>query len=198
MLFEAPPEWLSELIALLTESTVSHAGISDYNPGYVLNEQIDGAVRSPLHPKNERAIYIRRLENGANTDIVADIAKEYVEQNVPYGKLNLALLGVYMLGYRFSKYSKYENLIVSALKLAIFEIIKFVDEKHYHETGTNPMVCSQFAANCYDEAVKKKGFEYKIHYNENVTSVQNLLGDIIEYVKVNARTGETTDLKNHS
>ena len=183
MLFEAPPEWLSELIALLTESTVSHAGISDYNPGYVLNEQIEGAVKSPLHPNNERAIYIRRLANGADTGIVADIASEYVQQKLPYGKLNLALLGIYILGYRFSKNSKYEDLIVSAIKLAIYEIIKFADEKYYHGTGVNPMVCSQFAAHCYDEAVKRKGFEYKIHYNENVTSVRNLLVDIIEYIK---------------
>ena len=183
MLFEAPPEKLSQLISILTNSSVSHAGISDYNHGYVLNEQIDGAVKSPLHPKNERAIYIRRLDNGADTTIVADIATEYVNEQLPYGKLNLALLGIYILGYDFSKDSKLHDLIVSVIKLAIFEIIKIVDKKYYDGKDVTPMVCSQFAAHCYDEAVKRAGFEYKIHYNSNVTSGVNLLKEIIAYIK---------------
>ena len=183
MLFEAPPEKLSQLISILTNSPVSHAGISDYNHGYVLNEQIDGAVKSPLHPKNERAIYIRRLANGVDTTIVADIATEYVNEQLPYGKLNLALLGIYILGYDFSKDSKLHDLIVSVIKLAIFEIIKIVDKKYYDGKDVTPMVCSQFAAHCYDEAVKRAGFEYKIHYNSNVTSGVNLLKEIIDYIK---------------
>lgn len=190
MLFEAPPEPLSQLIAKLTHSKVSHAGLSDYNPAYVLNEEIDGVVRAPLHTNNERGIYIRRLTRKEGQDItypdtkiVADIATKYAEEKLPYGKFNLAVLGLYILGYNFAEDSKYRDLILSVIKIAIFEVIKLVDKKYYDDPDVHPMVCSQFAAHCYDEAFKVKGLDYKIRYTEEVTSGQNLLKEIIDYIK---------------
>lgn len=190
MLFEAPPEPLSQLIAKLTHSGVSHAGLSDYNPAYVLNEELDGAVRSPLHTNNDRGIYIRRLtkKDGEeivypDTKVVADIATKYVEEKLPYGKFNLAILGLYILGYNFAEDSKYRDLIISVIKIAIFEVIKLVDKKFYDDPDIHPMVCSQFAAHCYDEAFKEKGLDYKIRYTEEVTSSENLLKELINYIK---------------
>jgi len=184
MLFEAPKDsWISQIISKLTDSCVSHTAISDYDPTYIYEEALKGAERAKLSYDGKNAIFIRRINTGADTGIVVDIANEYVQKHTPYGMLNLALLGLYMLGYNYSKKTKYADLIVTVLKITVYEIIKFADTKYYHDEDVYPMVCSQYAARCYDVAAEKKGPEYKIRYNRNVTSVRNLLKDIIDYVK---------------
>ena len=182
ILFSPTDELISKLIVFLTHSQVSHTGMSDYNPGYVLNEEGDGALRRFLAAPGERTMYVRRLKNAPDTSKVADIAKEYVDQNIPYPKSNLLFLGIYILAGDFIPNNIAGNLIKSVIKVACYELIKFANELQFHDSK-NPMVCSQFAAACYDQAAMKYGPEYKIHYNEKVGTIPSLLRQIIEQLE---------------
>ena len=182
MLFTAPPGLLSQVIAALTKSTVSHAGMVDYNPVYVINETDKGAVSTILNPPNDRPIYIRRLKNAPDTEKVADIALEYVKEDLPYPFANLAFLGIYMLASDFIPDTFGGEIVKNIIKLACYELIKLFNSKRIPAPRV-PMVCSQFVATCYDDAAIKYGPEYKIHYSEDVKTISSLLQKILEQLE---------------
>jgi|GEM_PF-2282181 len=180
ILFSVPKNSkISILIGLLTRSKVSHTGMVDFNPGYVLEEIKEGATKSPL-PSPGRTLYIRRLQNEPDTSEIVKIAMKYVDEKLPYPMSNLVLLGLYILAGDFIPDSFGDDIIKSLLKLATYEIINLVNEKTHPGTDVPPMVCSQFAAACYDEAALTYGPEYKIRYNDEVSSVFALLKKIID------------------
>ena len=97
ILFSVPKNSkISILIGLLTRSKVSHTGMVDFNPGYVLEEIKEGATKSPL-PSPGRTLYIRRLQNEPDTSEIVKIAMKYVDEKLPYPMSNLVLLGLYIL-----------------------------------------------------------------------------------------------------
>ena len=182
MLFSPTDEAISKLIVFVTHSQVSHTGMVDYNPAYVINEQGEGAMRRLLGAPGERTVYIRRLKNAPDTSKVVDIAMEYVNEKLPYPKSNLFFLGIYVLAGEFIPDTLTGELIKNLLRVVCYELIKFVNEKQFPGEGV-PMVCSQFAAFCYDQAALKYGPEYKIHYNEKVATVPSLIRTILDQLE---------------
>lgn len=179
MLFTAPDSPLSQLIAKLTHSTVSHAGIADYNPVYVLNEQEEGAVRSILNPPNERSIYIRRLHSCPDTGKVADIALKYIDEKLPYPMTNLIFVGIYILTEDILPDSELSKLISTLVKYINYKLIKYINAKK--DPNVTPMVCSQFALHCYDKAAKEYGREYLIKFNKKDTSSKSIINQVKNY-----------------
>ena len=184
MLFSPSDEWISKVIVFLTQSSVSHTGLVDRNPAYLVNEEGDGTIRKMLPDPGERTIYIRRLKNAPDTSVVVDYAMEYVKQKVPYPKSNLVFLGLYIIIGDFITDTLTGELVKNVVRLACYELIRLANEIQFHDPD-KPMVCSQFAAACYDEAALKNGPEYKIHYNEKVTTVPNLIRKIIAQLEKN-------------
>ncbi|MBR4731742.1 MAG: hypothetical protein IK081_03140 [Lachnospiraceae bacterium] len=184
MLFSPSDEWISKVIVFLTQSSVSHTGLVDRNPAYLVNEEGDGTIRKMLPDPGERTIYIRRLKNAPDTSVVVDYAMEYVKQKVPYPKSNLVFLGLYIIIGDFIPDTLTGELVKNVVRLACYELIRLANEIQFHDPD-KPMVCSQFAAACYDEAALKNGPEYKIHYNEKVTTVPNLIRKIIDQLEKN-------------
>lgn len=182
MLFSPTDEAISKLIVFVTHSQVSHTGMVDYNPAYVINEQGEGAMRRLLGAPGERTVYIRRLKDAPDTSKVVDIAMEYVNEKLPYPKSNLFFLGIYVLAGEFIPDTLTGELIKNLLRVVCYELIKFVNEKQFPGEGV-PMVCSQFAAFCYDQAALKYGPEYKIHYNEKVATVPSLIRTILDQLE---------------
>ena len=182
MLFSPSDEWISKAIVFLTHSSVSHTGLVDRNPAYLVNEEGDGTIRKMLPDPGERTIYIRRLKNAPDTSVVVDYAMKYVEEKVPYPKSNLVFLGLYIIIGDFIPDTLTGELVKNVVRLACYELIRLANEIQFHDPD-GPMVCSQFAAACYDEAALKNGPEYKIHYNEKVTTVPNLIRKIIEQLE---------------
>lgn len=181
MLFTAPDAPLSQLIAKLTHSSVSHAGLVDYNPVYVLNEQPEGAIRSILNPPNERAIYIRRLCTSPDTTKVADIATKYINEALPYPMSNLVFIGVYLLTGDLILDKKASKLVCALVKLATYKIMDYLNHRKYGDV--TPMICSQFAVHCYNEACATYGTDYKIKFNEKVTTIKTLIESILDFLK---------------
>lgn len=181
ILFSVPRQSkISILIGLITHSPVSHTGLVDRNPGYALQEVEEGASRRGLPEAGTRKLYIRRLKSTPDTTKVVDIAKKYVAEDLPYPMSNLAFLGMYILASDFIPDTLGGEIVLNVLKLATYELMKLVNEKRHPGTDVPPMVCSQFAAACYDEAALAYGPEYKIHYNEEVSTVASLLRRIID------------------
>lgn len=180
ILFSVPKNSkISILIGLLTKSKVSHTGMVDFNPGYVLEEIKEGATKSPL-PFPGRTLYIRRLENEPDTSDIVKIAMKYVDEKLPYPMSNLVLLGLYILAGDFVPDTLGGDIIKNLLKLATYEIINLINEKTHPDTDVPPMVCSQFAAACYDEAALNIDPKYKIRYTDEVSTVFALLKKIID------------------
>ena len=196
MLFSIPEHsWISSVIGFLTHSKVSHTGMVDYNPAYVLSEIEEGASRYILDPPGVRTLYIRRLKNEPDTTKVVEIAKKYVDENIPYTDANLAFIGLYIITSDFIPDSIAGQFIKSILQIATYEIIKLVNSKFHPDSEVPPMVCSQFAAKCYDDAVLEYGPEYKIHYNEEVKTVATLLTKIID--QLDEDEDKTFTIKSH-
>ena len=171
ILFHKPKDsMISFLISLITLSPVSHSGMISSNPGYVIQEVLEGASRLPLGDPGERKLYIRRLQQEPDTSEVVKIAMKYVDEKLPYPFSNLIFLGMYILVSDFIPDTFEGGLVKKLLKLATYELMKLVNKKRHPGTDVPPMVCSQFVAACYDEAALNIGPEYKIHYNQKTSA----------------------------
>lgn len=171
---------ISFIIGLLTHSKVSHTAMVDYNPAYFLEEGANGASQGNLQSEEGRALYIRRLNTEPDTSKVCEIAWEYINSGHPYPMSNLVFMGIYMLTSDFIPNSIEGGLVKEILKLATYELMRLFNWKQQPDTKFPPMVCSQFAAFCYDQAALNFGPEYKIHYKEGVNSEFTLLQKILD------------------
>lgn len=181
VLFSIPEHsWISSIIGFLTHSEVSHTAMVDTNPAYILEEGGEGAAESPLPDPGTRTLYIRRLNNSPDTSKVDEIAMKYIKEKLPYPMSNLVFLGLYIIAGDFIPDTIGGDILKNILRLATYELMNLVNNKTHPGTDVPPMVCSQFAAACYDEAALTYGPEYKIHYNEKVTTVTTLLRKIID------------------
>ncbi|MBP5491616.1 MAG: hypothetical protein J6Y08_02105 [Clostridiales bacterium] len=187
MLLHKPKgSWISVIISVLTCSKVSHTAMVDYNPAFFLEEGQHGASQAKLIDVQEnREIYIRRLKNEPDTSKVVDIAREYIKEGHPYPFSNLIFMGLYMLASDFIPDTVEGDLIKEVLKLATYELMRLFNKKQQPGTKLPPMVCSQFAAFCYDEAALEFGPQYKIRYKEGILSEANLLQKILDQLSGN-------------
>lgn len=171
---------ISFIIGLLTHSKVSHTAMVDYNPAYFLEEGGHGASQGKLEDEIGRALYIRRLSSRPDTSKVCDIAWEYIKEGHPYPFSNLIFLGIYLLTSDFLPNSVEGGLVKEILRLATYELMRLFNWKQQPDTKFPPMVCSQFAAFCYDQAALNYGPEYKIHYKDGVIPEVTLLQKILD------------------
>ncbi|MCR5829171.1 MAG: hypothetical protein K6F93_02350 [Lachnospiraceae bacterium] len=181
LLYEADlSDFISRTIAKLTHSAVTHTAMSDYNPAYIIEEGNKFAARILIDPPGSRVIHIRRLKNSPDTSKVDDIAMKYVEAKLPYPDSNLVLLGLNIIVSDFFPDTILGDIIKNILRLITYELIKFFNKIKDPDSDVPPMVCSEFATFCYDEAAVTIGPEYKIHYNEKVNTVSSLIKKIID------------------
>ena len=171
---------ISFIIGLLTHSKVSHTAMVDYNPAYFLEEGAHGASQGNLTSEKGRALYIRRLNTEPDTSKVCDIAWEYIKSGHPYPMSNLVFMGIYMLTSDFIPNTLEGGIVKEILKLATYELMRLFNWKQQPDTKFPPMVCSQFAAFCYDQAALNYGPEYKIHYKDSINTEFTLLQKILD------------------
>ena len=183
VLYSPPPgkdSWESWLICFFTKSPVSHTAMIAGNPGYAAQEIPGGATVCQLPDPGTRTVYVRRLEGEPDTTDVLKIAMKYVEEKLPYPMSNLVFLGMYILASDFIPNTATGLTIECALKAVCYVLMEFIN-KHLHPgTSTSPMVCSQFAAACYDEAATTIDPKYTINYDESVSTFSGLIHKIID------------------
>jgi hypothetical protein len=180
LLFSASEDIVSQLIAKITDSPVTHSALSYYDYNMIAEETPPYAQLSEIKERmtNREITVMRLIPRKDDMSKVLDIAKTYVDSKVPYSKLNLVFVGIYMLFKKSLVNSKLQILLSHLIKYITYELIKIIDEAVYG--SSQPMVCSQFVYNCFEHA----GEDYKLII-KNEYAFKSLLKYIQEYIDKN-------------
>ncbi len=174
--------FISWAITFLSEAPVSHAAMYYDRSAQTLIEESPPQVR--VANVNERfvkrKIHVRRFKNKLDLSPVTAAATGYLNDETPYDDPGLYMVGLLLIYKKFAPDTAAQKIIIRILKRLTAMITKYIDERRY--PGKLPMVCSQFVAQCYDDA----GKPYKLHFEgavlENAplrNSVPNLLERVI-------------------
>lgn len=179
-----PDDWESRLIAILSQSDVSHAAMI-YQPTNQIIEEIPEFARlNDLKQRvTGRTISVMRLENkDASLTKVLEIAKGYADEQLPYAMDVLPFVAVYLLVQDLAPSLKWQNIIVKLAKLGIEVLIGLLYRKEL--PNKLPMVCSQYVYHCYKQA----GPEYAICLEK--TQKNSLLKLLATYINDHRNTLE--------
>jgi len=176
--------FISWAITFLTNSNVSHAAMFyDENDKTIIEEtppQV--AVNKANERFKERTIYVKRLKNGLPMQPVINDAKMYLNNEEPYDDVGLYMVGILLLYKKFTPNNMQQKIIVKILKKLTSDLTKYINDHKY--PGKNPMVCSQFVAQCYSGA----GNDYELMIEngtlENaIISTPSVLEQVLNIVK---------------
>lgn len=152
LVFPAPEDSaLSQAIALLTDSSVSHGALlSEVGERYIVAETATkGLAYNPL-PKDESPYVLRYKLSDAQREELLHVVQAYISEGNDYGYADLIMLGLLLLFKKFSK-KTLTNKILYQLLIVISIPLQKVIQKYLTESK-HPMVCSQFVAQCYTDA----------------------------------------------
>ena len=156
--------FISEAIMFLTDSPVSHTALSYTTSAKIIEETPPAVqVNTAVDRFKDRTIYVMR--RGVRPEFmtpVLDAATGYLNNNEPYAMSNLYLVGALLIFKKFTATSLEQKIILKILEKIAAEIIDYINEKK--EPGKLPMVCSQFAYQCYEDA----GADYKLTIKDGV------------------------------
>lgn len=158
LLFSGAKDWMSQAIMLLTNSEVTHAALS-YKHYHQIIEQTPPSIRifevdmtgESSERLRGRKIYVNRL-NSYQTSMtpVINAATLYLNNETPYAKTNLYLLGLILIYKKWSPNILVKQVIIKILKKLTAQIIEYINKQK--SPGKLPMVCSQFVYQCYEDA----------------------------------------------
>jgi len=157
---------ISSAIMFLTDSSVSHAamvydGEGDGKPATLVHEaspKVPVSVREAAASFGDRLITVRRLPEPPRRDKTPLIraADHYLLEQAPYNNHGLYLVGVMLIYQRFSPDRPTSRIVARILRLAASLLTHYLNTKKF--PGQHPMTCSQFVAQCYDDA----GDDYRL------------------------------------
>jgi hypothetical protein len=172
--------FISWAITYLTNSNVSHAAMyyNDMQHSIIEETPPQVAVNNAEKRFKDRTIYVKRLKNDLPMTPVIDVATSYLNNEEPYDEAGLYIVGILLIYKNFSPNNLAQKVIVKILKKLTAEIVKVIDDHQYPDK--EPMVCSQFVAQCYANA----GSEYELNIqNGTIDKVAiNSTGSVIEQV----------------
>lgn len=171
LLFSAEQgSFISWAITFLTNAPVSHAAMYyDATKQSIIEEtppQI--AVNDAAKRFKGRTIHAHRLAKTLPMQPVIDKATGYLNNLEPYDKAGLYTIGLLLIYKKISLNTKAQRVIIRILKKLTASIM---DHIHRHKTpGKTPMACSQFVAQCYEDA----GTEYQLKFKNSVLEANSL------------------------
>jgi len=163
LLFSAEKgSFISWAITFLTDAPVSHAAmyygeknekasiIEETPPAVAINPAVDRFV--------DRTITVRRLNSGASLAPVIAAAEKYCNASDPYDNAGLYMVGAILLYKKFTPSSLVQKVVIKILKKLTATLDAYINSHKY--PGQQPMVCSQFVAQCYEDA----GAQYTLDF----------------------------------
>jgi hypothetical protein len=150
-------DWISRAISILTNSDVSHAAL--YMGKNILSDEgLNGlACHQIADDMTGRPIYIERLNPDLDMSPVLQAASKMIGQQEPYNKLALVQLGLLLLykkGFPIDSMDRFLlKWVFDAATIAINEYLQKI-----FSPGKEPMVCSQYVYQCYQDA----GTDYQL------------------------------------
>lgn len=151
MVFPAPEgSKLSQVIALLTDSSVSHAALM-YKTGseFLLAESTIGGIRSTPLPHEEP--YVRRYHlSTEELNKLLNSIEHYIQDETDYAYIDLVLLGILLVYKKFSKKTLTNKIFYTFLEHVARLLAETIN--NLLSKGKIPMVCSQYVAQCFLDA----------------------------------------------
>lgn len=165
-LFSALDDKLSQMIAHLTDSNISHAALC-YDHENIMEEVESGVQKNPLKERFKgRTVYIQRLKTEQTLDFqpVLQKANYFLEQHEPYNFADLYLAGILLLAKNTVPDIDHPHTLTILKHLTAFLINEY---NHIKNPDKIPMVCSQFVVACYNAG----GQEYQLDFKNTCLGV---------------------------
>jgi hypothetical protein len=165
--------FISWAITFLTDAPVSHASIfygEDQAKPSIIEETPPAVSINPVEERFvDRIITVRRLAGDLPLSPVIAAATACRNDAEPYDNASLYMVGVILVYKKFTPSSLVQTVIIKILKKITATLDAYINA---HETpGKKPMVCSQFVAQCYEDA----GAQYKLNFSGNLLT--KVIGD---------------------
>ncbi len=180
--------FISWAITFLTDAPVSHAAMFYNMEDKTLIEETPPQVKVNFAPERfkGREIYVRRLKDPGTLPLsaVVDCATKYLNEKEPYDHSSLYMVGLLLLYRKFTPDTMVQKAMIKILKKLTSSIIKYIHEKE--NPGKLPMVCSQFVAQCYDDAGDKYRLKIESGVLKQIMAAQqsgSVLDQVMEVVK---------------
>lgn len=151
LVFPAPEESkLSQAIALLTDSSVSHAALMyKIDDELLIAESTIGGIR--LTPLPDEQPFVRRYHlNAEELNKLLNSIEHYIQDETDYAYVDLVLLGILLVYKRFSKKTLTNKIFYTFLEHVARLLAETVN--NLFSKGKIPMVCSQYVAQCFVDA----------------------------------------------
>ena len=151
-------DFISSMIAFLTNSSVSHAAMGYATPPCQIVEETPPrvSVNDAAERFRGRTITVRRLKDP--TLPVAPLiaaAEAHLNNLDPYSDAGLYLLGIVLLAKKFVPKVNQEATIERLLELCCVALTTFLDSRK--DPQKLPMTCSHFVSQCYADAANATG-----------------------------------------
>lgn len=154
--------FISWAITFLTNAPVSHASIfygDEQGKPSIIEETPPAVAVNPVAERFvDRVITVRRLEGGLALDPVIAAATIYRNNAEPYDNASLYMVGAILLYKKFTPSTLVQKVIIKILKKLTSTLDAYINA--HKQPGKQPMVCSQFVAQCYEDA----GAQYTLDF----------------------------------
>lgn len=184
--------FISWAITFLTNAPVSHAAmLYQKQPLNIIEEsppQI--AVNEALHRFRDRTIYVYRHASQQTLSPVIDAATHHRNNLQPYDNASLYTVGILLLYKKFSLPTLAQKVTLRILKKLTATLTQYLQQ--HKNPGKIPMVCSQFVAQCFEDA----GSQYQLQFHHqrlNTPHNKNLLDRAVELLEQNASLARNSD-----
>jgi len=178
-------EILDEVIALLTDSEVTHSALVCDERNCVQMWKA-GIVKTEIGEYPERSVYHLRHTSETDMSKVVEAADFYFNKSIPYDFPSIVMLGGILIYHRNSYTPEYKAIVDTILGIACWSLDKLLN-KIIHGEDNYAMMCSQLVYQCFFDAggnhrIKiKNGVVWHGRRKENTPRLVDLLSENKNY-----------------
>lgn len=180
--------FISWAITYLSDAPVSHAALFyDEQEQTIIEETPPRVAVNPAAKRFQgRTITARRFSADPLPSLapVTAAAQHYLNDEAPYADSDLYLIGMLLIYRKFTPDILQQRVITRLLKKATLALSEMLDKRKH--PGQTPMVCSQFVAQCYQDA----GAAYELKFRharleaDRLDAGRSLLDQVADQVRV--------------
>ncbi|MEQ9859658.1 hypothetical protein OI450_06510 [Pectobacterium cacticida] len=173
--------FISWAITFLTNAPVSHAAmLYQKQPLTIIEESPPQVtVNEALARFHDRIIYVFRHTSQQELSPVIDAGTQHLNNLEPYDNASLYIIGLLLLYKKVSLPTLAQKVTLRILKKLTATLSEYL--QRHKNPGKLPMVCSQFVAQCFEEA----GDAYQLHFRHpllNSADNKSLLDKTVAFI----------------
>lgn len=151
IVFEKDDHPLSQVIAFLTDSNVSHAALM-YDSEYIVEmTRKYGIKKTKLTDYGGRPFHSMRHTTQTDMKPVIDAVDVYLEKHIPFDNFALYMLGGLLIYHKYVPTPEYKAIVNTILAIACIALDTFLkDIDNGKKNGA--MMCSQLVHQCFCDA----------------------------------------------